>query len=77
MEEFFDSEEAEHGKDPSNPRASQTLPAISSPPHLSLEADLGWGRGGAGARLMGQPVGSGFYFSKSKRVTGSFQKLPH
>ena len=48
MEEFFDSEEAEHGKDPSNPRASQTLPAISSPPHLSLEADLGWGRGGAG-----------------------------
>ena len=47
MEEFFDSEEAEHGKDPSNPRASQTLPATSSPPHLSLEADLGWGRGGA------------------------------
>ena len=26
---------------------------------------------------LGQPVGSGFYFSKSKRVTGSFQKLPH
>lgn len=33
------------GKTPSNPRASQTLPAISSP-HLSLEADLaGKGRG--------------------------------
>ena len=48
MEEFFDSEEAEHGKDPSNPRTSQTLPATSSSPHLPLEADLGWGRGGAG-----------------------------